>query len=151
MNSIELIDRGESETTEFKTSFAEWRDVVETISAFSNRSGGSIFIGVSDDCDIVGVDCGKSTIENLANQIKQNTDPVIYPSIRIEVIEGKRSIDTTYCGNCGYDTMTQYQNPVIPTNISDATTNLCKSVKSVSFYFSDTDLHGFYLEALSKK
>lgn len=92
MNTAELINRGESENTEFKTSLAEWRDVVETISAFSNRNGGSIFIGVGDDCDIVGVDCGKSTIENMANQIKQNTDPVIYPSIRIEVIEGKTII-----------------------------------------------------------
>jgi hypothetical protein len=36
----------------------------------------------------------------------------------------------------------QFPNPVIPTNISDATTNLCKSVKSVSFYFSR---HGFTL------
>ena len=50
MNIIELINQGESETTEFKTSLAEWRDVVETISAFSNRDGGTVFIGVGDDC-----------------------------------------------------------------------------------------------------
>ena len=92
MSAMNIIEAGESETTEFKTSLAEWRDVVETISAFSNRNGGSIFVGVGDDCGIVGVDCGKSTIENLANQIKQNTDPVIYPSIRMEEIEGKTII-----------------------------------------------------------
>ncbi|HJH28249.1 MAG TPA: hypothetical protein C5S51_00910 [Methanosarcinaceae archaeon] len=92
MNVIEVIENGESETTEFKTSFAEWRDVVETISAFSNRNGGTIFIGVSDGCEILGVNNGKSTLEDLANQIKQNMDPVIYPSIRIEMIGGKTII-----------------------------------------------------------
>ena len=81
MDITELIKQGESETTEFKTSLAEWRDVVETISAFSNRDGGTVFIGVGDDCKIIGIDNGKGTIENLANQIKQNTDPVIHPEI----------------------------------------------------------------------
>ena len=39
--------------------------------------------------------------------------------------------------------MTQYQNPVIPMNGScaDVATNRCKSVKSVSLNFLDTDLH----------
>lgn len=92
MSMMKIIEAGESETTEFKTSLAEWRDVVETISAFSNRGGGLIFVGVGDDCDIIGIDDGKSTLENLANQIKQNTDPVIYPSIRIEDVEGKTII-----------------------------------------------------------
>ena len=89
MSMMKIIEAGESETTEFKTSLAEWRDVVETISAFSNRGGGLIFVGVGDDYEIIGIDDGKSTLENLANQIKQNTDPVIYPSIRIEEIGGK--------------------------------------------------------------
>jgi len=92
MNLNEIIGSGESEITEFKTSLAEWRDVVETISAFSNRNGGRVFIGVADDCGIVGVDIGKKTIEKLANQIKQNTDPVIHPSIRVEEIGGKQVI-----------------------------------------------------------
>jgi ATP-dependent DNA helicase RecG len=85
-----IIESGESETTEFKTSLAEWRDVIETISAFSNRNGGIVLIGVADDCGIVGVDIGKNTIEKLANQIKQNTDPVIHPSIRVEEIGENR-------------------------------------------------------------
>jgi len=92
MNLNEIIGSGESEITEFKTSFTEWRDVVETISAFSNRNGGRVLIGVADNCDVVGVDIGKNTIEKLTNQIKQNTDPVTYPSIRVEEIGGKQVI-----------------------------------------------------------
>ena len=89
MNMMETIRAGESETTEFKTSLAEWRDVVETISALSNKNGGTIFIGMGDNCEIIGVDIGKNTIEVLANQIKHNADPVIYPSIHVEDLDGK--------------------------------------------------------------
>ena len=92
MNLKEIIGSGESEITEFKTSLAEWRDVVETISAFSNRNGGRLLIGVADNCNVVGVDIGRNTIEKLANQIKQSTGPVTYPSIRVEEINGKQVI-----------------------------------------------------------
>lgn len=92
MNVLVTIRAGESETTEFKTSLAEWRDVIETISAFSNKKGGTIFIGVGDKCEIIGTDIGKNTIEILANQIKQNIDPVVYPSIHIENMDGKQVI-----------------------------------------------------------
>lgn len=92
MGMMETIKAGESETTEFKTSLSEWRDVVESISAFSNKNGGTIFIGVGDNCESIGADIGKKTIEVLANQIKQNTDPVIYPSIYVENVDGKQVI-----------------------------------------------------------
>jgi len=92
MKMLEIIEAGESETTEFKTSLAEWRDVIESISAFSNKNGGIIFIGVGDNCEVIGVDIGKSTIEVLANQIKQNVDPLVYPSIHVEDMNGKQVI-----------------------------------------------------------
>ncbi len=92
MNLKEIIGAGESEITEFKASLTEWRDVVETVSAFSNRGGGRLFIGITDSCEVVGVGIGKDTIEKLANQIRQNTDPVAHPSIHIEDIDGKQVI-----------------------------------------------------------
>ena len=92
MNIVEIIKAGESETTEFKTSLAEWKDVIESISAFSNKNGGTIFIGVGDNCESIGADIGKKTIEVLANQIKQNTDPVIYPSIHVEIVDERKII-----------------------------------------------------------
>ena len=89
----ELI--GESEKIEYKTSLTEWRDIVETVSAFSNTKGGTIQIGVHDNGKITGVDVGKNTIEKLANQIKQNTDPQSYPSIVVEEKNGKNIIVIT--------------------------------------------------------
>lgn len=37
---MEAIEAEESETTKFKTSLADWRDVFKSISVFSNKKGG---------------------------------------------------------------------------------------------------------------
>ncbi|MCL0064219.1 hypothetical protein M1N83_03385 [Dehalococcoidia bacterium] len=48
---------------------------------FQMQKGGAAIIAVSDSGKVLGVDIGKKTIENLANRIKQITDPMTYPSI----------------------------------------------------------------------
>ncbi|MBT9148253.1 MAG: hypothetical protein DDT32_02025 [Syntrophomonadaceae bacterium] len=93
MNEIaKLLEKGESETVEFKPSLSQMDKIMESVSAFSNTMGGRIVIGVSDKGKALGVDIGERTIENLANRIKQNTDPAIYPSISVENLEGKNII-----------------------------------------------------------
>jgi len=89
MDLQKLISKTESETIEFKESTGEWKEIIATISAFSNTKGGKIVIGVSKSDKLLGVDIGKDTIENLTNQISQNTDPKIHPSITLEKIKGK--------------------------------------------------------------
>ena len=59
---------------------------------FQIQRGGTLIIGVSDKGEVLGADIGERTIENLANKIKQNTDPAIYPSISVENVEGKNII-----------------------------------------------------------
>jgi len=92
MKIKDIIKTGESETAEFKNSLSNMRDIIETISAFSNTLGGIILIGVDDKRNIYGVNIGKNTIESIANKIKQNTDPQIYPSISIKKINNKQII-----------------------------------------------------------
>ena len=92
MDSKKLISKGESETLEFKKSTGEWKEIVETISAFSNTKGGRIIIGASKSGQILGVNIGKDTIERLANQISQNIDPKIHPRITTEKIKAKSII-----------------------------------------------------------
>lgn len=89
MDLKNLISKPESEIIEFKKSTGEWKEIIETICAFSNAKGGRIIIGVSKSGKLLGVDIGKDTIESLTNQISQNTDPKIYPRIAIEKIKGK--------------------------------------------------------------
>jgi len=89
---INLLTEGESETVEFKPSLSQTDKILECVSAFSNTNGGILVIGVRDTGEVIGVDIGKRTLESLANTIKQNTDPVIYPSISVENVEGKNVI-----------------------------------------------------------
>jgi ATP-dependent DNA helicase RecG len=82
----------ESESVEFKPSLSQIDNIVETVSAFSNTKDGRIEIGRKDDGTVAGIEIGKGTVEKLANQIKQNTDPSVYPSVSVEEIEGKKII-----------------------------------------------------------
>jgi len=91
-NIIDLIKKGESETLEFKETLKLDNEIGKTISAFSNTRGGIILIGVSDSGEIIGVSIGKNTIEELANYIKRNTDPKVYPSIKVKEAENKKII-----------------------------------------------------------
>lgn len=54
---LALIRGGESHVVEFKRSQTDvTKDVYQTVCAFSNRDGGTIFLGVQDDGTILGVE-----------------------------------------------------------------------------------------------
>ena len=82
----------ETERYEYKSSLSETREIIETVAAFATATGGCIHIGVNPNGQILGVQIGKSTLEDLANKIKQNTDPPQFPSIEIENINGRNII-----------------------------------------------------------
>lgn len=89
-----MKEEKESQTLEFKKSLAERKEILETISAFTNTEGGKIYVGIEENKDgsvkkIDGVDTKGKVIENLVNEIKQNTDPVIFPSVKVDKIKGK--------------------------------------------------------------
>jgi len=92
MNLKKIISQGESETVEFKKSPSESKEIIKTISAFANTKGGTIFTGVSNSGNALGVEIGKDTLERLVNQITQNTDPKIHPRITVEKIDEKQII-----------------------------------------------------------
>ncbi len=81
MDIARMISDGESEKVEFKPSLFQKDKIMESISAFSNNNGGTILMGVSDRGEIMGVDVGRKTLEDLAGFIKRNSDPPAYPSL----------------------------------------------------------------------
>ncbi|MBA7646936.1 hypothetical protein ES703_54704 [subsurface metagenome] len=87
---INRLDIEESENVEFKSSLSLTNKILETLSAFSNCNGGRVIVGIDDKGHIKGMDIGRNTIENLANKIKRNTDPPLFPSINVEISEEKR-------------------------------------------------------------
>ena len=92
MDLKKIISQGESESLEFKESLKLKDKVGESISAFSNSKGGTILIGITDKEEIKGVQIGKKTAIDLAEYIKRNTDPQIFPEIRIYEIGDKKVI-----------------------------------------------------------
>ena len=91
-NIKNLISKEESENLEFKSSLSESKEIIQTISAFVNKSGGEIIIGISDNKKILGNQIGRATMEDLANRIKENTDPKQFPEIKIKKIDNKKII-----------------------------------------------------------
>jgi ATP-dependent DNA helicase RecG len=74
----------ESHRLETKQSLAERDGIVETVAAFATADGGVIRVGVRPDGERVGVQLGRGTLENLANEIKQNTEPPQYPLLQLD-------------------------------------------------------------------
>ena len=87
---MEVVQKGESETVEFKESFD--KETIETVGAFANTNGGSIFIGVSDKGKVNSVQTGKETLNSWANKIVQSTDPRVIPDIEIGKIDRKNIV-----------------------------------------------------------
>jgi ATP-dependent DNA helicase RecG len=83
----DFIRAGENENLEFKSNFND--QVIETIVAFSNTSGGTIFIGVDNKGSVLGLSLGKETLQNWINEIKQKTSPVVFPELKELMVEGK--------------------------------------------------------------
>jgi len=49
------IQKGESQTLEFKEQLPKGQQVAKTLIAFANTSGGKLVVGVSDDRQLVGI------------------------------------------------------------------------------------------------
>lgn len=81
------VKAGESETVEFKTSFD--KEAIETLAAFANTKGGTVFVGIADSGEIKGAGIGKETLQNWFNQIKQATAQAIVPDVAILETGGK--------------------------------------------------------------
>ena len=87
-NLKKLISIGETETVEFKENIGD--SMFRTVSAFSNKRGGKIFIGIDKNGQIKGVDSSDRYLEELTNRIVDKTS--IYPSIDVMNIECRRII-----------------------------------------------------------
>ncbi|MEC4271912.1 RNA-binding domain-containing protein [Adlercreutzia sp. R25] len=85
-----ILQQGESSTVEFKRcGGTPSHDTLETICSFANRSGGSIFLGVSAMGEVLGIPSG-STLEIERNLINCTYNPNLFnmpPSLEFEQIE----------------------------------------------------------------
>ena len=65
----------ENKTTEFKREYVE--DIKNTIIAFANCDGGTLYIGVDDDGTVYGVDDVDGTMLRVTNAVRDAVRPDI--------------------------------------------------------------------------
>ena len=84
------IPNKESDKIEFKPLLNN--AVIETLVAFSNAKGCSVYAGVADNSDIIGVTLGKETIPQFINEVKSKTLPSIIPDVEIIDVNNKKVV-----------------------------------------------------------
>jgi hypothetical protein len=100
-----IIEEGENETMEFKERIGNKREeFIESIIAFSNSKGGTILLGVNDNCKIIGVqpedikqyfknDLNKKSVQDwLDDIIRAHCEPTPKVSVDILEVEGKKIV-----------------------------------------------------------
>lgn len=84
MNIEELLQKGEGSTLEFKENVKAEDNILSTIIAFSNVSGGHVIIGINDkNLHVVGVEDPHKVAEALASKIHDAIEPRILPNIEV--------------------------------------------------------------------
>ena len=66
-NLTTILENGEDHITEFKSGRFHNESLAKEVVAFSNSSGGSIFIGIEDDGSVSGIE-DRTTEERVINQ-----------------------------------------------------------------------------------
>jgi len=82
----------ESETIELKQIVVD--DIKKEVIAFANCNGGIIYVGVTDDGEILGVDHADEVMQQLANMVRDSIKPDVTMFVRYASveIEGKKII-----------------------------------------------------------
>ena len=86
-NVFELLSQGENQWVEFKEKVT--RELAKEMVAFANTEGGKIFLGVTDDGKIVGLENIKEAEHYVINVARNNCDPPISPKIEKHKIQEK--------------------------------------------------------------
>ena len=90
-----LLPDAEGKNCEFKRDFTPSAGIIKTCAAFANTSGGSIFIGVADDGEIVGIgdDDLNLFLEGFSNRVAQSISPFLLPNLLVRNVEGKNILE----------------------------------------------------------
>lgn len=89
----------ENETIEFKKSTSELKEAMNDICAILNKHGeGVLYFGVKPNGDVCGQMVSASSLDDIATHIKTAIKPMIYPSIKEEILDGMTIIKVNFTG-----------------------------------------------------
>lgn len=102
MDILDILKLGEGKTVEFKQILPKSENLAKTIVAFSNTAGGKVFIGITDEKEIVGVSEHdiSEVYDKISNMIADTCYPLIVPEISTAFINDRNIIViTVYSGS----------------------------------------------------
>ncbi|MCD8200744.1 MAG: putative DNA binding domain-containing protein, partial [Clostridia bacterium] len=134
---MDLIKQGEGVCVEFKKAESDIpKNVYETVCSFLNREGGHIFLGVSDNGSVIGINedsCDKM-IKDFVTSVNNGgkINPAIYIKPEVYDVDGKtimdiyvpRGHDVDRCNNRFYDRLNESDIDI--SNHTDAVFSLYK-------------------------
>lgn len=92
-----MIKGGESDKVEYKRADSKnvqepfsKNDIAKEMVAFTNHEGGFIFLGVADDCEVIGLDDPMKLRDWVSNVAANNCKPAITVQYRTHEIDGKK-------------------------------------------------------------
>jgi len=59
---------------EWKQLLGKREEIVATCTAFATAQDGTVYVGINPNGEVVGVDVGKGTLEDIINKITSNTN-----------------------------------------------------------------------------
>ena len=123
----------ENLTVEFKSSFDN--DVIESLVAFSNVEGGSVYVGIADDGKVKGISISKESIATWINEIRNKTAPAIIPNVETVEIDGK--------------TIVIFKVPAYPIKPVSVKGRYYKRVKNTNQPLTITEVFNLHLQSLN--
>src|SRR5579862_8069601 len=84
----ELIHRGETDRTEFKSGI-DLDAIGTTVVSFLNAGGGTVLVGVDDRGEVVGVADAHATGIRIRQVLAERLSPSALYSVNVEEIDGK--------------------------------------------------------------
>ncbi|PID29422.1 MAG: AAA family ATPase [Candidatus Cloacimonadota bacterium] len=88
-NIDNILKIGEDKHIEFKSEFPHNDSFAKELVAFSNTEGGVLYLGISDNKKVVGVEDSKDLEERIINICRNNITPPIVPNIEKIVYNDK--------------------------------------------------------------
>ena len=87
---VQLLSMPEGKTLEFKRDLSSPINILKTLVAFANTSGGRLFVVVEDGSgEVLGVESPLNEEERLCNMIADNIEPRLVPNVELISFEDK--------------------------------------------------------------
>lgn len=92
MNINELIGEATAYDKKQQLEVKRPKSWLKSVSAFANGEGGTLFFGISDDDQVVGLADAESDAERISEEVKTKLDPIPAVNLEFKEVDGKKLV-----------------------------------------------------------